>query len=121
MKECSINASALAYEHYLDSLGMFIVEGGEGNDLDYLFYDGFHVYCPLSDASNHLKDTGRVWDGKYMVDDFAFFKADLTDDIQLFRIRKFFNLFYLVEKDHLLPDITLWFFTNYGCKQSFVN
>lgn len=120
LSRCDVETDFLLYKPFLDSLDLFVIKGGEGNISDYFFYDGFRIHC-LSDSSSHaLIDTDKVWDGKYEGNGLVYLRPYIADDVYLYRVRKFFNTFYLVEKNEDLTDATYWFFSSQACKKSFL-
>ena len=121
LDKCPVNDITVPYRQFLDSLDLFVIKGGEGNASDYFLYDGFRIYCVSLNSSMSLKSIDKVWDGEYVGNGLIYLKPYIADDILLFKIRKYFNLFYLIEMNENLTDITFWFFSNHGCKQSFVN
>ncbi|WP_297945976.1 hypothetical protein [uncultured Fibrobacter sp.] len=120
LKKCPVDNEILFFENYLDSLDLFVVKGGEGNVMDYFLYDGFRIYC-VSDTSSLMLNAKGIWDGEFEGSSLVYLKPYIADDVLLFRIRKKLDLFYLVEVDENLVDITYWFFANYSCGKKFVN
>ncbi len=120
LEKCAIDAGVLSYSPFVDSLDLFVLKGGEGNATDYFLYDGFRIHC-ISDSSSLALDDRNVWDGKFEGNSLVYPRPHVADDVLLFRIRRILDLFYLVEVNENLIDITYWFFTNNSCKKDFVN
>lgn len=111
--------NVISNEIYLDSLELFVIMGGEGNATDYFLYNGFRIYCATTKPFKNLIDANKVWDGKYEGNALFYLRPYITDDVFLFRVRKFFNSFYLIKKNENLTDVTYWFFATQGCNKSF--
>lgn len=120
LKNCPIDNGILLYENYLDSLELFIVKGGEGNAMDYFLYNGFQIYC-VSDTSSSILNPQGVWDGEFEGSSLVYLRPYIADDVLLLRIRKKLDLFYLVEINENLIDVTYQFFTTHSCGKEFVN
>jgi hypothetical protein len=118
LRNCNIGMDFSSYEPFLDSLDLFIIVGGEGNHMDYFFYNGFRTYCFYDTDS---LNAGGVWDGKYQGNGLVYLRPHIADDILLYRVRKLFDLFYFVEMNEDLIDVTSDFFANQGCKKMFVH
>jgi hypothetical protein len=98
LRNCNVDVDLSSYEPFLDSLDLFIIVGGEGNHMDSL-------------------NAGGVWDGKYQGNGLVYLRPHIADDVLLYRVRRFFDLFYFVEMNEDLTDATSYFFANQGCKK----